>query len=250
MKSSGLKRTGSKMVFGFISVVIFLWTASLTVSFLQSVLPGSFWAVPYLGLVVFDGGMIGWMIVYLYNSEGSMQRSIALGMTIFNLLGVGLMTVAEILLGGQSLTVAPEMLGTFAIWGVGIWTFANVAAIIAFHLSSPDARIAAAIQEEKDAIMDAAMDDMRNRRQENAQRLSRQMGGGLYRTLVSELGVDADGDGIPDVFERPSNKGISNRPMVSASDGSADGLDLVSLAYEVESNGNGANPTQRPGMGR
>ena len=65
-KRSGLKRTGSMIVFGLISVVIFLWTAYLTTSFLSMVLPSSFWVVPYLGLVVFDGGMIGWMFVYPY----------------------------------------------------------------------------------------------------------------------------------------------------------------------------------------
>lgn len=224
MKNSGLKRTGSTIVFGLISAVILLWTASLTTSFLRSVLPGQFWAVPYLGLVVFDGGMIGWMIVYLYNAEGSIQRSIALGLTIFNLLGVGLMTIAEIVLGGQTLTIAPDMLGTAAIWGVGLWTFANVAGIVAYHLSSPDARIAAAIQEEKDALIDAALDDLRNRRQENARVLSGQMGGAMYKALVSELGTDGDGDRIPDVYERPSK-----RHMAEAT------------------NGNGANFTPRPG---
>lgn len=225
MKSSGLKRTGSKIVFGMISLVILMWTASLTTTFLQSVLPGQFWAVPYLGLVVFDGGMIGWMIVYLYNAEGSMQRSIALGLTVFNLLGVGLMTIAEIVLGGQTLTVAPELLGTVAIWGVGIWTFANVAGIVAYHLSSPDARIAAAIQEEKDALVEEALNDLRNRRQDNARVLSGQMGGAMYKALVSELGTDRDGDGIPDVYERPSKR---------------------DHAEAVNGNGNGANFTQRP----
>lgn len=239
MKSSGLKRTGSKIVFGMISLVILMWTASLTTTFLQSVLPGQFWAVPYLGLVVFDGGMIGWMIVYLYNAEGSMQRSIALGLTVFNLIGVGLMTIAEIVLGGQTLTVAPELLGTVAIWGVGIWTFANVAGIVAYHLSSPDARIAAAIQEEKDAVIDEAMTDLRNRRQDNAARLSRQIGGGMYAALVSELGVDRDGDGVPDVAERPSNRGKVNDVQHVA--------EAVPVAH---GNGNGptadARPTQRP----
>lgn len=206
MSNSGMKRTGSKIVFGLISAVILLWTASLTTSFLSSVLPASFWAVPYLGLVVFDGGMIGWMIVYLYNAEGSMQRSIAMGMTVFNLIGVGLMTVAEIVLGGQTLTGAPAMLGTFAIWGIGIWTFVNVAAIIGYHLSSPDARIAAAIQDEKDALVSEALADMRNRRQANAARLSRAMGAGMYQTLLSELGTDADGDGMADIYERPSRR--------------------------------------------
>ncbi len=206
MKSSGLKRTGSKVVFGLISVVILLWTGYLTTSFLSMVLPASFWVVPYLGLVVFDGGMIGWMFVYLYLAEGSMQRTIALGLTVFNLIGVGLMTIAEIVLGGQTFTAAPEMLGTVAIWGVGIWTFVNVAAIVGFHLSSPDARIAAAIQEEKDAVVDEALTDLSNRRSDNAKLLSSQLGAGMYKTLVSELGADRDGDGLPDVAERPSNR--------------------------------------------
>lgn len=105
-KKSGLKRTGSMITFGLISVVIFLWTAYLTTSFLSMVLPTSFWVVPYLGLVVFDGGMIGWMTVYLPH-QGSMQRAIALGLTIFNLIGVGLMTIAEIVLGGQTFTGRP-----------------------------------------------------------------------------------------------------------------------------------------------
>ncbi len=226
MKSSGLKRTGSKIVFGLISVVILMWTASLTISFLQSVLPGQFWAVPYLGLVVFDGGMIGWLIVYLYNAEGSMQRSIALGLTVFNLLGVGMMTIAEIVLGGQTLTVAPAMLGTVAIWGVGIWTIANVAGIVGYHLASPDARIAAAIQEEKDALVDEALNVLRKRRQENAHALSGQMGGAMYAALVSELGTDRDDDGIPDIYERPGKRD-----------------------HAAAVNGNGANFTTRP-LGR
>ncbi len=206
-KRSGLKRTGSMIVFGLISVVILLWTGYLTTSFLSMVLPASFWIVPYLGLVVFDGGMIGWMFVYLYLAEGSMQRSIALGLTVFNLIGVGLMTVAEIVLGGQTLAEVPAMLGTVAIWAVGIWTFVNVAGIVAFHLSSPDARIAAAIQEEKDAVVDEALTDLSNRRHDNAKLLSAQLGGGMFKTLVSELGADLDGDGLPDLAERPSKRG-------------------------------------------
>jgi len=205
-KRSGLKRTGSMIVFGLISTVILLWTGYLTTSFLSTVLPAAFWIVPYLGLVVFDGGMIGWMFVYLYLAEGSMQRSIALGLTVFNLIGVGLMTIAEIVLGGQTLAEVPAMLGTVAIWAVGIWTFVNVAGIIAFHLSSPDARIAAAIQEEKDAVVEEALTDLSNRRQENAKILSGQMGAGMFKTMVSELSLDSDGDGLPDIYERPSKR--------------------------------------------
>ncbi len=256
-KRSGLKRTGSMIVFGLISVVIFLWTGYLTTSFLSMVLPSSFWVVPYLGLVVFDGGTIGWMFVYLYLAEGSMQRAIALGLTVFNLIGVGLMTIAEIVLGGQTFTAAPEMLGTVAIWGVGIWTFVNVAGIVAFHLSSPDAKIAAAIQEEKDAVVEDALSDLSNRRQDNAKILSGYLGAGMFKTLVSELGADVDGDGLPDLTERPSNRGRATEPV-----GEMDLEDLVTFLVEerlkdgeravrpvVSENGHGASvvrPTQRP----
>ena len=245
------------IVFGLISVVIFLWTAYLTTSFLSMVLPSSFWVVPYLGLVVFDGGTIGWMFVYLYLAEGSMQRAIALGLTVFNLIGVGLMTIAEIVLGGQTFTEAPDMLGTVAIWGVGIWTFVNVAGIVAFHLSSPDAKIAAAIQEEKDAVVEDALSDLSNRRQDNAKILSGYLGAGMFKTLVSELGADVDGDGLPDLTERPSNRGRATEPV-----GEMDLEDLVTFLVEerlkdgeraarpvVSENGHGASvvrPTQRP----
>ncbi len=229
-KQSGLKRTGSMIVFGLISVVIFLWTGYLTTSFLSMVLPSSFWVVPYLGLVVFDGGMVGWMFVYLHLAEGSMQRAIALGLTVFNLIGVGLMTIAEIVLGGQTFAAVPDMLGTVAIWAVGIWTFVNVAGIVAFHLSSPDARIAAAIQEEKDAIVTEALTDLSNRRTDNAKLLAAQLGGGMFKTLVNELGADMDGDGLPDIAERPSKRG-----KVAAVEALAGGV-----------NGDGPHPTQRP----
>ena len=257
-KRSGLKRTGSMIVFGLISVVILLWTGYLTTSFLSMVLPASFWIVPYLGLVVFDGGMIGWMFVYLYLAEGSMQRTIALYLTVFNLIGVGLMTIAEIVLGGQTLAAVPPMLGTVAIWAVGIWTFTNVAGIIAFHLSSPDARIAAAIQEEKDAVVDEALTDLSNRRQENAKILSGQMGAGMFKTMVSELSLDSDGDGLPDIYERPSK-----RQSAADTSGDMDLEDLVAYLVEerlreretaepppvvISENGHGqpARPTHRP----
>ena len=252
------------IVFGLISVVIFLWTAYLTTSFLSMVLPASFWVVPYLGLVVFDGGMIGWMFVYLYLAEGSMQRSIALGLTVFNLIGVGLMTIAEIVLGGQTLTEVPAMLGTVAIWAVGIWTFVNVAGIIAFHLSSPDAQIAAAIQEEKDAVVQEALTDLSNRRQENAKLLSAQLGGGMFKTLVTELGADVDGDGLPDLAERPSNRGRGAAGVWKPGDtmklpsdfGNWTADEKLAYIADVQSgkipnlydhgNGNGPRPTQRP----
>jgi len=247
MKNSNMKRQGAKIIFALITVALFGWTAYLTVSFLSMALPGAFWIAPYLGLVIFDAGTIGWLFVYLYLAEGSMQRTIALGLTVFNLIGVGLVTMAEIVLGGQTLTAAPEGLGTAAIWGIGLWTFVNVAAIVGFHASSPEARLAAAIQDEKDAVTDMALQNMQARREANALALSEQLGAGMYNTLITELMKDADGDGVPDMYERKANRGPrithTERPQLTAEQ-AAQVAAYLSLAQPVDT-GNSTHAAPR-----
>lgn len=149
-----LTKTLAKFVFYAVAVVLFAWTANLTVAFLAAALPGSPWYVPLFGLVVFDGGLLAWAFVFIHYAEGNVQRAVALTLTGFNLIGVSLMTISEVLLGGQQLADAPVLLGTFAIWAIGIWTTANVAGVVLFHLADPQARKAMAIQAEKDAIWD------------------------------------------------------------------------------------------------
>lgn len=240
-------QTAAKAVFLLVSTVVLVWTSYLTVSFLTLVLPESFWMVPYLGLVIFDGGMLGWLVVFLYLAEGSSQRFIALFMTVFNLTGVGLMTVSEIVMGGQTFTTIPPMLGTIAIWGIGIWTFVNVGAIITFHLASPSARLSAAIQDEKDMIVEDALKNMRNRRDVNSRALADGLGQHLYGVLLRELTTDDDRDGIPDLFERPADRGIRNNPSSSHPSISAHTPSHVSLPVT----GNGVEPVSatRPHMG-
>ena len=99
-----LNRTIAKFLFYGVAIILLVWTSSLTYSFLSMALPGMFWAAPLLGLVVFDAGMIAWMFVFLSHAEGAIQRAVAIILTLWNFLGVGLMTIAEILLSGQTMT--------------------------------------------------------------------------------------------------------------------------------------------------
>lgn len=202
-----LNRTIAKYLFYAVAIVLFTWTASLTVSFLQSVLPNSFWAVPYLGLVIFDGGLIAWMFVFLSHAEGAIQRATALILTIVNLLGVGLMVVAEILLDGQSLTAAPESLGTIAVWAVGIWTILNVAGVVLFHIGDNNARREMAIQAEKDAVFEGALKELGKIRSANQAQLAQELSSVMFSKLVSDLHADRDGDGTPDIMQRGAQSG-------------------------------------------
>ena len=205
-----IKRTLAKLIFYLVAVVLLTWTASLTVSFVQSVLPNSFWAVPYLALVVFDGGMISWLFVFLSHAQGAIQRATALALCVFDLLGVGLMVVAEIILDGQTWVAAPESLAAIAVWGIGIWTIVNVAGVVLFHLGDPEAQKEMAIQSEKDAIFAGALTDMKSRRIDAQQALSQELGGGIFAELLADVRRDANRNGTPDIMERGAQKPVSN----------------------------------------
>jgi hypothetical protein len=191
----------AKLIFYLVAAVLLFWTASLTVAFVDAALPGMPWYIPYLSLVIFDAGMIAWLYVFLRHAQGTIQRATALIATAVNFVGVGLMVLAEVLLGGQSLVAAPENLGTAAIWGIGIWTVINVAAVLLFHIGDPEAQKQMSIQNEKDAIWRGALQQLASLRTTHSQQLTAELGNRLYRDLLDELFMDANGNGRPDIFE-------------------------------------------------
>jgi hypothetical protein len=202
-----LNRTIAKFLFYAVAIVLFTWTSSLTYSFLSMALPGTFWLVPLLGLVVFDVGMIAWLFVFLSHAEGAIQRAVGIILCLFNFVGVSLMTISEILLDGQTMVQAPEMLGTVAIWAIGIWTTINVLGVLVFHLGDPTARKEMAIQSEKDAIFDGALKALNSRRIDSQQALSDELSAVMFAELVSSLRADKDRNGIPDIMERGAQSG-------------------------------------------
>jgi hypothetical protein len=191
-----MSRTLAKGLFYGLVVVLFLWTASLTYSFVASALPNLHWTVPLFALVVFDVGTIAWMIVFLDYAQGSGQRAVALVLCLFDFLGVGLMVLAEIFLGGQSLVTPPENLGEYAIWGIGIWTVANVGGVIAFHLLHPESRQKMAIRNEMDLVFAEALKKLSAKRAAVGGQLSDQISEGMLLQLKAELAAEQQAPGI------------------------------------------------------
>ena len=211
-----LNRTIAKFLFYGVAIVLLVWTSSLTYSFLAMALPGQMWFVPLLGLVVFDVGMISWLFVFLSHAEGAIQRAASIILCLFNFVGVGLMTISEILLSGQQMAAAPEMLGTIAIWSIGIWTTVNVLGVLVFHLGDNNARRAMAYQTEKDAIFDAALGDLKTRRIGVQKAISEEMSRAMMDEMTAELRADVDKDGRRDMFERPGSVGRAAPVMVNS----------------------------------
>ena len=202
LKRHDMNKTLAKFLFYTVAVVLVSWTASLTIAFVSNALPEAHWMVPYFSLVVFDGGMLAWLAVFLYYAEGSGQRVIAIAATLLDMIGVALMVIAEIFLGGQSLVAAPEMLGEYALWAIGIWTTLNVAGVIGFHLLDNDNRQRMAIQAEADEIFETALKLLKQKRVNHGHELADDMAEGMMAQLVDRLTQDANRNGIPDIMER------------------------------------------------
>ena len=240
-----LNRTIAKFLFYFVAVTLLVWTGSLTFSFLSMALPNTFFLVPLLGLVVFDVGMIAWLFVFLSHAEGAIQRATAIILCLFDFLGVGLMVIAEILLDGQQMVDAPEMLGAAAIWGIGIWTVVNVLGVIVFHLGDNQARRAMAYQAEKDTIFDAALGDLKTRRIAVQKQLSEEMSAAMMAEMIAELRSDVDGDGRMDLLqrERPVSKSTYDAPRQTTTDYSDKELAEAAAMVRAKNAVNGAGPT-------
>lgn len=197
-----MSRTIARFAFYSVATILFLWTASLTVSFVSNALPSAHWMIPFFSLVVFDGGMLAWLVVFLYYAEGSGQRVISIGATVLDLLGVALMVVAEIFLGGQNLVAAPDNLGEYSLWAIGIWTVLNVAGVVAFHLLDNENRQRMAIQNEADEVMNNAFKLLKEKRLNMSHKLADEISEGLMLQLTNKLTSDANRNGVPDIMER------------------------------------------------
>ena len=215
-----MQKTIAKGLFYGVATILILWTGSLTYAFVATALPQTHWLVPLFALVVFDVGMLAWLKVFLDYAEGSGQRAVALMMCIFDFLGVGLMVLAEILLGGQDLVSAPPALGEYAIWGIAIWTVVNVGAVITFHLLQPDARRKMALRTEMDMVFDEALKKLSTKRANVSGQLSDQLSDGMLVQLMAELAADPQQPGMAKALQ-------ASRPAAATSGNHQDREDFL-----------------------
>ena len=187
-----MHKTIARGLFYGVATVLILWTATLTYSFVATALPQTHWLVPLFALVIFDIGMLAWLKVFLDYAQGSGQRALALILSLFDFLGVGLVVLAEILLGGQTLVAPPENLGEYAIWGIAIWTVVNVGGVLIFHMLQPDARRKMVLQSEMDMVFDEALKKLSTRRAAIGGELSDRLADGLLAQLVAGLSLEGN----------------------------------------------------------
>jgi len=144
------------IVVAIMSILLLVFTASRTLDLLQTMLPtGQQSAFAYLGLVAFDGGLLGWSFFFAHGARGQYQRAIALLMVILSLIAVGISTVADLYLSAASkglVSALSEGQRLAVLLAVGGIICANITAFFLVHITDPDRLRAMATESARDVI--------------------------------------------------------------------------------------------------
>jgi hypothetical protein len=200
--------TLSKVLFYAMVAVLFVWTFSLNMAFVGRILPDKPLAV-YFSIVLFDGGTLGWMFIFLNNARGMLQRMTSFIMTLISLIGVGILSFAELFIGGQEFVQGEILtnLGTVALWVIGIWTFINISAVVMYHLFDQNIQTEMAINQAKGSIRDAALKIVKKQAPQVAKQLAPQMAAEVVRDIVKDsVGEDALNSGQVKITTRRRRK--------------------------------------------
>jgi len=185
----GENLSGKITSFAFYAVVIFLlvWTAFLDYSFIRRVVTDQPF-LAFFGLVLFDGGLLGWLTTYIYRARGSTQRLLSLVMTILSLIGIGILSAAELLeQAGELVRFDIQNLPTIVVILISVQTFLFVASTVLFHLSDPDIMERVNMQAIEDEVIQTAFDLFDKNKKETAMQLATTMSTQMLEHLVAHF---------------------------------------------------------------
>ena len=128
-----------------IGLMLMIYSASRTLALLQLTLPAGQKEMAFLALAAFDGGLIAWVLTFMFGAEGAWQRGISLIMVVVSLIGVVVGFGADSILGAVhgGIVDAGQIGKEFGL-AVVLATVAiiasNIAAVTFFHVLSPSNR--------------------------------------------------------------------------------------------------------------
>ncbi len=134
------KKIGGLIV-TLLGVALLVYSATRSIDFIALTLPADRQILAWFGLAALDGGLIAWILSYLYGSRGGWQRAISILMVFVDLLGAVAMFTADTLYqtgkSGMTSAMSADTIQTTVLALSGIIAL-NIAATVAHHLTDPD----------------------------------------------------------------------------------------------------------------
>lgn len=130
----------AKVLFYVISGALLVYAASRSIDFITATLPPDQQIIGFLGLAATSGGMIAWLLLFLYAAEGMGQRITAGIMTVLDMIGeFGLFTMDTLYQAGESgMTVkltSDEI--RMVVLSLSALIAVNILATVIYHLLEP-----------------------------------------------------------------------------------------------------------------
>jgi hypothetical protein len=153
------KKIGALLV-TILALALLVYSATRSLDFISLTLPPDRQILAYFGLAALDGGLIAWLLAYLYGSSGGWQRGISLLMVLVDFIGCTTFFTLDTLYNtgkaGMTAQLTAQELQT-SVLALSAVIALNIGAAIAHHLTDPDQLKAQASEEAFSQIEDAAL---------------------------------------------------------------------------------------------
>ncbi len=153
--------------------ILLVYSATRSLDFIRLTLPADRAVLAYFGLAALDGGLVAWLLSYLYGSRG-WQRVIAFVMIIVDLLGAVAMFTLDTLYNtgkaGMTSALTADELETAVLALSGVIAL-NIAAAVVHHMTDPDQLREQAEEEAFDKVETATLKQI----SKNADQLAAQL---------------------------------------------------------------------------
>jgi hypothetical protein len=155
-----MKKAISSLLLTVLGVALLVYSATRSLNFISATLPPDKQILAYFGLAALDGGLVLWMLYFLFGAAGAWQRGTALLMVGVDLVGaVAMFTLDTLFESGQAgLTsiLTPDEIQTAILALSGVIAI-NVSATVFCHIMDPGARQTRVKSEAIDKITDKAL---------------------------------------------------------------------------------------------
>jgi len=142
-----------------LGLALLMYSATRSLDLINYTLPPAQHLTGYAALAALDAGVLAWLFAYQQAARGQLQRAIAIGLVIVDLVGVVTAFATDTLLRagerGLVATLDPNTVQLVIIVVAGVIA-ANISAVVTWHLADPESRRLAAQREAQDAIDERA----------------------------------------------------------------------------------------------
>lgn len=167
------KKIGALLV-TILGGLLLVYSATRSLDFIMLTLPPDRQILAFFGLAALDGGLIAWILAYLYGSRGGWQRAISILMVLVDLVGAVAMFTLDTLYqtgkSGMTTALTPDEIQTAVLALSGVIAL-NIAATVAHHLTDPEKLKEQAEEEAFAKVEDATLKQI----SENADQLAAQV---------------------------------------------------------------------------